>query len=499
MLIHLRRLSAQTAIYGLGGIATSLASFLLLPIYTHILPPGEYGKIAVVTLMSTVLAVFLDSGLKSAFFRFYFLAETLDEKHELTGTVFIYLLLSAAVILAPLLIFFNPIAQFLFQDTSIFPFIRIAIIGTYFDVVSGIPFAIFRAEQRATPYAILSVLRVVINLTINILAVVVFHLGVAGVIYANLITSILFFLICSGLTLGSVKWTINFDLLKKLLRFGLPLVPAALATWGLALSDRFFLQRYADISVVGVYAVGYSIANIVSIITNWFNTAYAPYCYSLYNQPNAKSIYIRMLSYAITLFSFVGLGISLFAQQILAFLSKPAYHDAASVVPLIVLSYLLYEVNYMITFGLDLTRKTGRYSFIVGSAAVFNLLLNILLIPRYGMMGAAVATALSYAVLLIVGYSVVQQVYPVSYEWPRLLKLALITAGIYFINVATKTGQFWVDGGIGLLLLLCWFLALYILGYFTQNEINTARFATQKGISEVHIRFQHLFSKIRWF
>ena len=218
-------------------------------------------------------------------------------------------------------------------------------------------------------------------------------------------------------------------------------------------------------------------------------------CFSISKQTDARTVYSRVMTYAITLLTLVGLCLSLFAPQALSLLTTPAYRGAARVVPLIVLAYLFYEVNYLISFGLDLTNKTFYYPFVVGTAAVFNLLLNLILIPPFGMMGAAVATVLSYALLPIIEYLVVRQLYPVPYEWGRLLKLALVSAGTYLTSIVLKTGQFWIDLGIGSLLILTWGLALYGWRFFTQGELVAARSTTSKSLQILHVRLRRIVSK----
>ncbi len=489
MLLHLRRLLSQTLVFGVGDAITRVAALLLLPIYTHILTPSDYGKLAIVTLVSTIVTLVLDSGQRSAFFKFYFSNESPQARRRLTGTVFIYLLVSAALILSLLFLFFERAAFSTFKDANLPPLIRIALIGAFFDIGSVIPFSTFRAEQRAAQYAALSLLRFFISVILNLLAVVFFRWGVIGVVYANLITSVLFFVICFAMTVRVMDWTLDLNLLKQLLYFGLPLVPANLAGWALTFSDRFFLQKYADLSQVGIYAVGYSMAGIIAMLTGWFNTAYAPYCFSISSQPNVKVVYARVMTYSITLFTFVGLALAIFAREALLLLTSPAYYSAASIVPLIVLANLFFEINYIISFGLDLTGKTGYYLFIMGAGAIFNLLLNFALIKPFGMMGAAVATLLSYALLPVIEYFIVRNLYPVPYEWRRLLKLAVVSMGIYFMSVSIRTGQIAIDLFFGMALLLLWGLILYVWRFFTKAEVAWAQEKAKNGWLALRARF----------
>ncbi|HZE73245.1 MAG TPA: oligosaccharide flippase family protein [Pyrinomonadaceae bacterium] len=480
MLVHLRRLSSQTLIYGLGDAVTRVAALILLPIYTRFLTPDDYGKFAIATLFATVLALILDFGQRTAFFRFYFDTDDPIARRKLTGTVLLFLLLASTAVLIPLTLSFNRLGPLLVRDASLVPLIQISLISTFFDVGSAIPFAIFRARQYAAKYAALSLARFTINVTLNIIAIVVLHLGVVGLVYANLGTSALFFLICLVLTVRDIEWTIEPTLLKQLLRFGLPLIPAGLAYWILNLSDRFFLQRYADLTQVGLYSVSYSIAAVLHMVIGWFNTAYAPYCYSIAKEPGATTIYARVMVYSIALLTLLGLGLSLFAREALALLTPPSYHAAAPIVPLIVLSYLFFEVYYIVSFGFDLTRKTGYAPFIIGTSALINLGLNVVLIPRYGMYGAAVATLVSYMLLPVIEYPIVRRLYPVPYAWGRLAKLFIISCLVYLAGAWLKTGRILIDLGSGLSLILVWGLALYLARFFTPPELSAARAAAQR-------------------
>lgn len=490
MLDQLKHLSKQTLIYGLGDAATRLAGLILLPIYTRILSPQDYGKLTMVLLVSTICSLVLEFGLRSAFFRFYFKSEEAAVRRRLTGTTLIFLLISSVAILLPFILLADRINLAVFKEPTLVPLIQIALIGTFFDLGSVVPFAIFRAEQRAAQYAGLSLARFFINTTLNIIAVVVLGWGVLGVIYASLLTSALFFLICFLLTLRSIEWTIDWALLKQLLVFGLPLVPAYLAGWTLTFSDRFYLERYADLSQVGIYAVGYSIAGILNMLMGWFNTAWLPYAYSVSTQPEVRTFYARIFTYAITLFTLLALGLTVFSSEVLYLLTTPSYYGAARVVPFIAVAYLFYQMNYLIALGLDLTGKTSYYILIVGTGAGANLILNFLLIPRFGMMGAAVSTSLSYMLLPIIAYAIVRRLYPVPYEYGRLLKLAFVTVVVCLCSVVLKTSRLWIDLAVGALLILMWGGVLYLWRFFQPKELSAAKAAIRSVLSVGRARLQ---------
>src|SRR5436309_6559166 len=144
MLLHLKKLSKQTLIFGLGDAVSRVAALLLLPLYTRLLTTAEYGKLAIVTLISTVLLLILELGQRTAFFRFYFKYEDSAARRRLTGTLLIFLLVEAAGILLPIILVFDRIGSWLVGDGTLVPLIKIALIGVFFDVGSLIPFVIFR-------------------------------------------------------------------------------------------------------------------------------------------------------------------------------------------------------------------------------------------------------------------------------------------------------------------------------------------------------------------
>ena len=482
MLKHLRRISSQTLIYGLGDAATRIAALLLLPIYTRLLSPDDYGKLALCTLFATITALILDFGQRTAFFRFYFDTEDPEARRRLTGTVLIFLVGASLVLLLPLLLFFNQLAAPLLNDRSVFPLIKIALITVFFDVGSAIPFAIFRAKQYAARYAVLSLARFLVSVGFGITAVVVLRRGIVGLIYANLFTSVVFFLICLALTVRHITWVVERELLSRLLRFGLPLVPASVAYWALNLSDRFFLQKYADLGQVGIYALSYSIAGVLHMVMGWFNTAYAPYCYSLSKDPDAPRIYARVMVYSLAILTFLGLGLSLFSREVLMLLTPPPFHAAARIVPLIVLAYLFFEAYYLISFGLDLSMKTSYAPFIIGTGALINLVLNLILIKPFGMMGAGVATVLSYLLLPLIAYPFAHRFYPIPYDFWRILKLFVVSIGIYLLGAKIKTGRIPIDVAVGIGLLGLWGLLLLAVRFFPASELASAQAISKQAV-----------------
>jgi O-antigen/teichoic acid export membrane protein len=482
---HLRKLSGQTLLYGLGNAGTRVIALLLLPVYAHILAPEEYGELALASLTIALISLLLESGQRTAYFRLYYMNEGATYRRRLTGTVLLYLVIAAVLLLPLFRVVLRYVAGTILEEAQLLPLLDIVLATTFFNIGSVVPFAIFRAEQRAGQYARLAVGRALLNATLNIVAVVVLRAGVPGILMANLITSIAFFAVCLAITARDIEWKVDFTLLKRLLSFGLPHVPANAAGWILTLSDRLFLERFGNLSDVGIYAVGYSLAGGVNMMIGWFNTAWAPYAMSLSKRPDAPRVYARLLTYSMTLFAFVALGATVFSREAVQILTAPAYLDASKIVGLIAAAYLFYELYYLLSLGFDLTFKTWYPAMIIVAAGLLNVVLNLLLIPEYGMMGAASATVLSYLLMPFLVYPIVQRLYRVPYEIGRLVGLLSTTFALAAVSTWLETGSLWLDLLLAVATLAAWAGVLWLAGYFSRSEIAAARSMVREALGKL--------------
>ena len=482
---HLRRLSGQTLLYGLGDAGTRVIALVLLPVYAHVLSPDEYGELALASLTVVLTSLLLESGQRTAYFRLYYMNEEARYRRRMTGTVVLYLLIAATLLLPLLRILYRHVAGSVLEVPGLLPLLDIVLATTFCDIGTVVPFAVFRAEQKAAIYARLAIGRAALSATLNLIAVLGLREGVHGILLANLITSAVFCAACLIITARQIEWKIDFALLGRLLSFGLPHVPANLAGWIMTLSDRLFLQHYGSLFQVGIYTVGYQIAGAVNMLTGWFNTAWAPYAMSLSERPDAPRVYARLLTYGMTLFAFVALCTTLFAVEAVTLLTAAEYAQAARVVGLVAAAYLFYELYYLLSLGFDLTFRPWFPSLVIVLAAAVNIVLNIALIPGYGFMGAAVATALSYLIMPILVFPAVQRLYPIPYELGRLCGLLATTFAAGSCGVWVKTGALGIDLPVGVGLLGAWGLVLWIAGYFSAAELAAARSMAGELIARV--------------
>src|SRR6185295_18738050 len=219
--------------------------------------------------------------------------------------------------------------------------------------------------------------------------------------------------------------------MREQLTFGLALVPGAMAGFTLDLSDRFFLRHYSNLEQVGLYSLGYRLGEIIFFIVAAVQLAWPQFVFANRKSPQAKQLYSYATTYYLTGMLFLVLGLSALAPEIVAIMAAPRYAAAAPIVPWIALSGLCEGIRYVLTIGIMFQKRPIIRSMGMGGAALVNVVLNILLIPPYGMMGAAWATLAGFVTLIAIELTVSHRFYPIPYQLGRFAKLGAVVAILY--------------------------------------------------------------------
>lgn len=264
-------------------------------------------------------------------------------------------------------------------------------------------------------------------------------------------------------------------ILQRLLCFGVPLIPFGLSTQVLTYADRYFLKYFSTATEVGLYSLGYNIGMVLNLLVSAVQLAWPAQMFAIAKQPNAERQIARILTYYILFMGFVGLGLSVLAREVLKIMTTPSFYGAYVVVPLVSTSSILYGVMYMTNSGLETRNKVKYMSAAIVISAILNLGLNYLLIPSYGMMGAAWATFISYLALAAIQLAVNLHFWYIPYEYGRILRIIVAWGLVYVPSLFVHTQNTWLDAGLKLALLATYPLTLYLLRFYNQDEINALR------------------------
>jgi len=264
--------------------------------------------------------------------------------------------------------------------------------------------------------------------------------------------------------------------MRDQLTFGLALVPGAMAGFTLDLSDRFFLRHYSSLEQVGLYSLGYRLGEIIFFVTAAVQLAWPQFIFANRKSPQAKELYSYATTYYLAGMLFLVLGLSALAPELVRLMAAPEYQAAAPIVPIVALAGLCEGLRYVVTIGIAFQRRPIIRSAATGAAALVNVVLNVLLIPTYGMMGAAWATLAGFVTLIVIEFTVARHFYPIPYQHARFAKLAgvvtilyvacgLLPSGTPLAVAAEKTG----------LLLVGFPLLLWLARFFEPAELEHAR------------------------
>jgi len=467
----IKLLIKDCGIYGSFNILSQAVGFILVPLYTRYLTPAHYGTLEIVQTTFLFLSTFFGLGLSSGLVRYYGFYPDQKDKKIVFNTVFFFIMFVSAVLFIILSFFVPRISLVLLGNLNYSIFFRVSFLTLFFYNTYLIPFALFRVRNESLKYSVLLLLGVFLRLCLAIYLVAVLKKGILGILIAELIATFTVTICCIFSIRKDISFRFSISYLKDLLHFGLPLVPANLGIVILAGSDRYFLEHFSNLHEVGLYALGYRVASAMILVIGAFQLSWGPFLFSVEKEKNAQEIYSRILTYFVFVMGLLSLGLSIFAKELVRLLSTPIYFDAHRVVSLIALAYLLHGVYIIVGVGVNLKNKTIYFPLVIGMAAILNLILNYLFISKYGMMGAAVATLISYFFMVLGIYWSSTKYYPINYEWIRIGKIALVWLGLYIAATAVKFRTFPEALFLKSLLLVTYPLLLYLMRFFTWDEL----------------------------
>ena len=471
----IHKLAGQTAIYGLSSIVGRLLNFLLVPLYTSIFVPEEYGVLSELMAVIAFAMVVLTYGFETSFF--HFTNKEKDTKQVLT-TGFISLLVSS--ILFASISWYNAenIAS-LFHLSSQPKLIHWIIWIITLDVLSTLPFAKLRVDQKAWRFAFIRIVNVVVNIGFNLFfflacpylqkeglatnlldLIYMPDLGIGYIFISNLLASATMLLLLTPEIL-KINGSFSLRLWKKMAKYGFPLLVGGLAYVTNEMADRLLLEYLLpdDIATaeVGIYSACYKISIFMTLFIQAFRYGAEPFFFAQAKEKDAKEQYATVMRYFIAFTGFIFLGINVFIDLIKHFIQNEAYHTGLTVVPILLLANLFLGVYYNLSVWYKVSEKTQYGAYISVFGAIITILFNIILIPTMSYVGSAWATLICYASMCIVSFLLSRRHYPIQYNWTRI-SFYLVSALSLFLIWDAWHDDFYITSSIVCL--------LYILGVF---------------------------------
>ncbi len=430
MLANVRRVFSHLAVYGSGEILLFGISFLLVPVYTRVLTPAEYGVLGLLLLLRALLRPLNQLGLDESFLRFYYDCGDDAARRTLTGTTLVAIGLASGAVLAVLLAGAPTFSHLLLGSAEHAWTLRLLALNGFLQAFLCVPHNLLRIRNEPARFARWTVGGGLGAAAGRLVLVVGFRMGVFGIMLADLLVSVV---LLAGLSRVVERPIGRFSRqqAREMLHYGLPRVPNVLLQQVTMMSDRFFLRLYRPLSDVGIYQLGGTIANVLRIYPEAFRRAWMPFAFEKMDQPDAPRQFAQLATVAFAVLVFGALGIAILAAPVVQIMTPAQFHGAAVVVPFLVLAVALHAAAVFLMTSLNVAKRTRALPVAAAVGGAVTLAGHMTLIPRFGLLGAAAATAAGQAARVVAMTVAAQRLYHIPYETGRLLRTVLAGLAIY--------------------------------------------------------------------
>ncbi|MBD3257950.1 oligosaccharide flippase family protein [candidate division GN15 bacterium] len=460
----------HSSIYGMAPAVSRLLGFLMIPLYLEYLSPADYGVMDLLYTTTSLIEMVVGVGVAYGVARFYFDSDIQSERNKVISSAFLGLGGLLVPVVAILIIASSFFASVILDSKDYDDYFVLAFLTMGLGMLNQINLAYLRAEKRSLTVVISTVSQVVINLSLNVYLIVVQDMGVAGIFWGNLIAVAFTMSWLTPLVLRRVGLGFSVDVVKGLIKFGLPLIPSNIANYIVVASDRYFVKEFVSVSETGIYSLGYKFGSLINnFVTSPFNQIYAPRRLELFKKEDSHELFGKVFTYFVCAITFVGLGISMLSRDVI-FLLNDRYHEAYQVVPLLTLGHIALSFFYHFNIGIIISKQTKYFAYINMTNAAVNLALNFILIREYGMWGAAISTTICFALRAAMGYWFSRKFVPVVVEWRRVI-IVMVTAFVYYFVFEPMSFGGNVTSAIVKGLICCTFpLMLFVARFFNAEE-----------------------------
>lgn len=421
----------DSAIYAIPSIVSRGLAVILIPLYTRVLTPADFGSFDLLSAFAVLVNLTVALEVSQGVARYYSDEKDAERRVVYASSAFWFTIFCYATFLSTALFFSKELSYLVMGREGMETAFQV---GTIYIFINGVFYLIqnqFRWEFRSVHYAAVSLMVTVVTAVLAVILTYVVAWGLVGLLLGmagGALTGCLY-----GLwhLRHSFRFRFQWARLKEMLIFSAPLIPSGVAVFVGQYIDRIMINQYLTLDDVGLFGIGFRVASFVGLVIVGFQGALTPLIYAHYRDPatppHLARIFRIFVSFALLMF----LAVSLFAKEILMVLTVPAYYDAASLVVFLVPAILLSSM-YIFAPGTAIEKKTYLILWINVAGAVFNVFLNALLIPSFGIHGAAVAKLVSYSLVFGAYMWYSQKLYHVPHNWRLLAKATLLVAVIAY-------------------------------------------------------------------
>ena len=419
---------------------TRLVTFFLLPLYTHMFTPEEYGVVSLAYAFMGFTLILYRYGMDSALMK-YAVQKEGQERGEYISTIYGLQVISS-VVFSCILFFSRNIITKIVLGVDKPEWIALLSGVLLLDALWNLPVLMLRTEEKPVPFIAFNLINVLSTMGFNIFFVAILKMGILGVLFANLAASSIVFILSLPIIIKRVSFrTIQPVTLKIVFKFAIPFLPAGIFTMIMELANRYFLYWMAGTQEVGLYSAGYKLGIFGLIVVMGFNMGWTPYFLKRGTEDGARENFSQAATLFLGLLGFVTVAVSLWIPEIMRLsigsrtLIGEQFWSAENVVFCILFAYFFFGTYVIQLPGIFIREITNWIPIFRAIGATVNIALNILLIPKYGVIGSAWATVFAFMFMSLSVFFRSYKIYPIPYNLSAFFYPVIFMGVIYFTNL----------------------------------------------------------------
>jgi len=477
-----KRFGLNALVYLISNVLVRGVSLLLTPLYTRAMDPSDFAVVAVTNAIGAVLTITLGMALYGCIPRLFFEFKQ-TERRAFFGTL-LALSLTVPVVLVAILFALGSRGYLdVFETVRFNPHLKLVLWTSLFSIYSSLPVAVYMSHELPRKAAAINMLSGFTQLGFALLFVARLHGGALGVLRANLASSAIVGAASIVLMLRMSTISLALPGMRQALVFSLPLVPHLVANWALSISDRIVLDRYVPPADIGRYSLGYTFGLIVSVVAASLGNALSPMANRQLRSPATEANVPPLGTYMLAATSAFALVVAMTSGEVIGIIAPKSYAGASAVAPWAVLGAVLQGVYLVWSIGTWFSMKTKLVPFITAISAALNIGVNLVYVPRYGIMAAAVSTVICYAASAAMGGMLAQRLHPIPWEYRRWALMAAVAFACYALGMALPTWGVWESLAAKLTVSVVGFpMGLLALRFFTSSEIERGRAILSRAV-----------------
>jgi O-antigen/teichoic acid export membrane protein len=429
--------------FSIGTIITFALSAVTTPVITRMVSPEQYGLYSMFTLFVSFSSVLLVFGLDHSFARYYLEFE--NHENELFKKILIVPVIITLVYITFFIFFGEGIIQLFFNEynrTIILLVVTTSVIG----MINRFVLLSIRMSQNGKLYSLTMVIQksIFVLVTIGLLFLFKDYLVISFAYFISILLGTFFGIYVSRnsrLSSNTHEVKVNVST-KELVLYGSPMVFTFLTMWLFQYSDRLFINHYYGYSELGIYAAAFSIIALLNLVKDSFVTFWAPVSFERYMKDGNNVVFFKNINNIVSLIMFLLCVSIILFKDIIIFALGSQYREASRIMPFLMFMPVMYTISETTVIGINFKKKSTYHTLISVTTLAINLIGNSLLVPNYGSEGAAISTGISYIIFFYLRTFVSGRLYPVKYEWKKIVIANLLTMILAFISTFSDNIMF---------------------------------------------------------